>query len=411
MARIYSLARRATPVRVALAVLCLHLVWIVAYFAAGHEVRDFIKIGPKFVASSDASDVIRIDPDYDYPPNHDQAAQGLGFDGQFTYYIALDPSRAHRYIDSHDEPAYRYQRILYPILARFTALGQPSAVPWTMLAINLLSVGLGVLALGSWLRRKGISSLFATLYGLYPGLLVALQRDLTEPLAYGLVACAVYLFDFGGWRGVLGAGSAFGAAALARETTIVFAVLFAVSILAGRPNASEADNVRDCLARFAVFSLLALVPVAIWTLELWSWLGTAEQGRDNLTAVPFGGIFENSLRLARQPVELVFVALPAVILATVAAPLRTRPGRVERLCLIANVLAIIVFASGSVWVAYTSIGRVSVAVVLAALLCLPYLLRERPAPVRTLLVAWGLLMALFPIVLAYGFSTVEVAGR
>jgi hypothetical protein len=52
-----------------------------------------------------------------------------------------------------------------------------------------------------------------------------------------------------------------------------------------------------------------------------------------------------------------------------------------------------------------------VAVVLAALLCLPYLLREQPAPVRTLLVAWGLLMALFPIVLAYGFSTVEVAGR
>jgi hypothetical protein len=125
-------------------------------------------------------------------------------------------------------------------------------------------------------------------------LLVALQRDLTEPLAYG-VACAVYLFDFGGRRGVLGAGLAFGAAAVARETTIVFAVLFAVSILTGRPNASQANNLRDRLAQFAVFSLLALVPVAIWTVEWWAWLGTAEQGRNNLTAVPFGGIF------AKQP--------------------------------------------------------------------------------------------------------------
>ncbi len=241
--RLSSLFRPGTPLGVALAVLLVHLVWIGGYFAAGHEVRDFIKIGPKFVASSNASSIIRIDRDYAYPANHDETAQGLGFDGQLSYYIALDPSKAHHYIAGYDDPAYRYQRILYPIAARFTAFEQPSLVPWTMLAINWVSVGLGVLALAAWLRRKGLSPWFAGLYGLFPGLLIALQRDLTEPLAYGLVACAVYLFDFGGRRGVVWAGLAFGAAALARETTVIFAALFALSILGGRPNASEVARI------------------------------------------------------------------------------------------------------------------------------------------------------------------------
>src|SRR5437588_2229708 len=126
MRRLASLARQGTPPRVALAVLCVHLTWIVAYFAAGHEVRDFIKVGHRFVESSRASSIIRIDPNYTYPPNHDQAARGLGFDGQFSYYIALDPSKAHHYINGNDDAAYRYQRILYPILARFIVLEQPS---------------------------------------------------------------------------------------------------------------------------------------------------------------------------------------------------------------------------------------------------------------------------------------------
>ena len=46
-----------------------------------------------------------------------------GYDGQFVYYIARDPSTATQYIDV---PAYRFQRILLPMLARFLAFGQVS---------------------------------------------------------------------------------------------------------------------------------------------------------------------------------------------------------------------------------------------------------------------------------------------
>ena len=44
-----------------------------------------------------------------------------GYDGQFNYAIAADPLHASPALDV---PAYRYQRILYPLLVRALALGQ-----------------------------------------------------------------------------------------------------------------------------------------------------------------------------------------------------------------------------------------------------------------------------------------------
>ena len=157
------------------------------------------------------------------------------------------------------------------------------------------------------------------------------------------------------------------------------------------------------------FSVLAFAPVAIWTGVLWSWLGAPDTAQNDLNAVPFAGVFDNEIRLARQPVEALFVALPALILAAIAAQgLRRGPGRLERLSLIANVLLIIVLSSGAIWGSYTSMGRVSVAVVLAALLCLPYLPRHLPRVRHSLAVSFAVLMALVPVVLVYGFSTVRV---
>src|SRR5262245_62119812 len=44
-----------------------------------------------------------------------------GYDGQFVYYIARDPSGAAQYLDV---PAYRFQRILLPVIGRILAFGQ-----------------------------------------------------------------------------------------------------------------------------------------------------------------------------------------------------------------------------------------------------------------------------------------------
>src|SRR5688572_27182391 len=67
-----------------------------------------------------------------------------GYDGQFTYYIALDPLNP---VPEHfDVRAYRYQRILHPILARLLSLGQEPFIAWAMLAINLVMLAVGTAA-------------------------------------------------------------------------------------------------------------------------------------------------------------------------------------------------------------------------------------------------------------------------
>lgn len=411
--------KRTSPWRVAVVVLAFHAVWIALYLGSGGDVRDFIKLGPGVVRASNASSVIRYDPSYRYIAPRDQADHGGGYDGQFYYYIALDPSRAHYYIRSPDSASYRYERILYPMLARFAALEQPAAVPWTLLIINWLACGLGVLALAAWLRRRGSSAWWAAIYGLYPGMLVALQFDLTEPLAYGLVAVAIYLFDFGGKRGVVASGIAFGLAALTRETTLVFALLFGLSILAGRPNANTQPQMRDRIRQAGGFFALAFVPFVAWIAADYSWLGIPHTA-SILDSVPFVGVFADPFGLTRQPLELVFVGLPALVASAAMLPgLRSQSGRVERLCLVANTAMIVVFSSGAVWASYTSIGRVAIAIVLGAVLCVPYvhsrvLARDvvqartwRVNPSRVAAAAWTVAllgMAMLPGALYYGFS-------
>jgi|GEM_PF-567910 len=411
------------PWRVALTVLAFQLAWIVIYLATpGHDIRDFIKIGPSTVRSSHASSVIRYDPTYRYIVPRDQSS-GDGYDGQFSYYIALDPARAHDYIHSPDSAPYRYERILYPVLARFAALEQPAAVPWTLLAINVLACVGGVLALAAWLGRRGASPWVGALYGVYPGMLIALQFDLTEPLAYGLVALAIYLFDFGGRHGVLKSGVAFALAALTREMTLVFTVLFGLSMLAGRPNASWPEGARAPLRGAVAFLALAIVPFAAWIAVDYSWLGVPTSSVSILDPVPFRGLFADPFALTRQPLELAFVGLPALLFAVaMTGGLRASEGRLERLCVIVNAAVIVVFASGAVWGSYTSIGRVSIAIVLGAVLCVPYLsladlvpIRvRRPGPPRAAhaaLLAAALWMAMLPGAMYYAFSQKRLVPR
>ncbi|HEV2457094.1 MAG TPA: hypothetical protein VGS80_01925, partial [Ktedonobacterales bacterium] len=215
---------RRSALAVATLVLLIYGVWVATYLLQGYDARDFTATSLYFLNKSHASTVIRYDPTYhNYIP-----ANKLGYDGQFDYFIALDPVNARYYIDV---PAYRYGRILYPMTARLLALGQPGLVPYTLLAVNLLAAAGGTLALAAWLKRKRLSPWLALLFGLYPGLFIAFQRDLNEPLAYALAALGVYLFDFGGRRRVLWAGIAFGLAALARESTLIFPLVYGLALL------------------------------------------------------------------------------------------------------------------------------------------------------------------------------------
>jgi len=385
-------------------VLAIHGIWIVAFLVSGHEVRDFIRIGSSTVTLSQASDVIGLDPTYDYPESRDAEFEGTGYDGQYAYFIAIDPGDARYYID---DPAYRYGRILYPMLARYAAAGDPDVVPWAMIIVNWLAVGIGTIALGALLARRGHSPWWALAFGLYPGLLIALQRDLTEVTAYALVAVAAYLFDYGGRRGVFLAGLAFGLAALSREVTLIFPALYGLSILAGRPNASDQTGARSP-RQFLIFTLASFGPWLAWTAVLIVWLGLASRGSDAL-GLPLAGLLERPWSPVRQPVNLLFIGIPAMALALVAA-LGFRGGshRLERFLLLANVLVAIVLASGAGWDAYPAMSRVATGVVVSAILCLPFFQATAGWQRRFVLGASGLALVILPVVLVYPFTEFQV---
>jgi hypothetical protein len=109
-----------------------------------------------------------------------------GYDGQFYWIEARDPLLLLRstFADMKGPGAgYHFQRPAYPALAYLLAGGQESALPWTMLLVNVMAI-LGVTATMSvYCRRRGWSPLWALAIGLMPGLLMAALRDLTDPLA------------------------------------------------------------------------------------------------------------------------------------------------------------------------------------------------------------------------------------
>ncbi|HEV2462130.1 MAG TPA: hypothetical protein VGS80_27585 [Ktedonobacterales bacterium] len=349
-------------------VLLLYLVWTASFLASGHDVRELILVGHKFAAQSSASAVIdrtvRADATFPYGPV-------VGYDGQFAYFIALDPVNASSYID---RPAFRYARIVYPLAARLLAFGQPALVPWTMVLINLLALAGGTWALAAWLRRRGASPWLALVYGLYSGLFIAFQRDLTEPLAYGLVALATYLFDFGGSRRVIWAGVCFALALLTRETVVVFLAVYALALLfeGGRAGGWQ-TRMRSHWRPTLAFLTIAVGPYLAYRAFLLAWLGAVGIRTDLVPQlVPFGGILALWPWNDEQWRTVVVVTVPALICAALGIwALWTRNLAVEVWALLANVLLFVVLLPTPDYVDFGGTGRITAGVVLGAALCAP----------------------------------------
>ncbi len=194
----------------------------------------------------------------------------LGYDGQFVYQIAVNPGGAAPYIDV---PAYRYQRILYPLLARLLALGNPEVIPWTLILINFASLALGTLATEKILAGRGFSRWYALAYGLFAGLLLSLRLDLTEPLAFALAQWGVLLFDRGKvWRSL----PLFALAGLTRELTLIFALACAAALWASGKRRSG-----------LLWGAAAALPFGLWQVTLRLWLGEWGLASGGALATPF----------------------------------------------------------------------------------------------------------------------------
>lgn len=230
-----------------------------------------------------------------------------GYDGQFVYYIARDP-RPEAVAGQLDVPAYRYQRILLPLAARFVALGNIAAVPWVLALIGILSQAAGTWAVSVLLDEWGTSRWYALTYGLFAGFTLAVRLDLPEPLAYALVAGAL----LAGLRGRPTLGSVlYGLALFAKEVTILFVAAQLLAYLFQR-------RWRDAW----VLCALSLLPYALFQAWLWWIFGQPGLGSGGAMAtpfevIPFMGLWRIGFFSPAYLVAMLVVFGPAIVLPVV----------------------------------------------------------------------------------------------
>lgn len=371
----------AEPARVAVAVLLAYAVGIGLYAAGGEHPAARAQIGAEFLraGAGHSASIDRL---------RGLESSRVGYDGQFALYIALSPARAARYID---DPAYRYERIVYPMAARVVALGRPAAIPWTLILLNAAAaVGLTFFA-AAYLCARSVSSWWALVLGASPGVAGAVAHDLNEPLAYALVAAGVLTLSTARANRVVLAGVAFGLAGLTRESTVLFPLAFGACLVAG---VGETDRLGGRRLRDAVvLAGLGCGPILALKLALAAILaGSSVPEAVRPEFVPFAGLLERKPFGSPEIAQLVTVVLPsclAVLLALVF---------VRRVCapivaLVLNWLILVVFLPTKSYEHVLTSARISLGVPLAFLLCLPFLPARRRfvvglAPAVYWMLAW-----------------------
>jgi hypothetical protein len=145
----------------------------------------------------------------------------LAYDGQYYFHLAHRPFAFDADMARLIEwPAYRHQRLLYPVLVWALSVGQPDLIPLMMVVVNLLFLcGMAWLAAGL-AQSSGRHAFWGLFIPLYPGFLLVLTRDLAEIVAVTFLLAAVHQVRRGSH---VGTAACFTCAALTRETTLLCA--------------------------------------------------------------------------------------------------------------------------------------------------------------------------------------------
>ena len=333
----------------------------------------------------------------------------IGYDGQFYYFLAVDPKHGRDYMDA---PGIIYSRIAYPMTARALSGGNASVIPYMMVLVNILAAVGGTLAIAFFLKRRGLPPALALFYGLFPGLVLAVLRDLTEPLAFGLAAAGLLAFNPRSKLRLLASASLFGCAMLTRETVALFPAILALGLLVGVGTAAARwrERVRwGNLVRAVAFAELVFAPFFLWRHVLATLLPhvTTQEpfvggehhvvggaaGTALAALVPFHAIAGQWPWNGEDVGNLLTVVLPALLWAGIAIALLRRKLSLEPFLVLANVAVFVVFVPTTIGVDYGSLGRASIGVLLAALMTLPRAVAsfgERARLVQSALALWTL---------------------
>lgn len=230
-----------------------------------------------------------------------------GYDGQFVYYIARDlrPEVVTAYLDV---PAYRYQRILLPILVRVLAIGSITALPWVLPILGILAQAGGTYAVSELLDGWGVSRWYSLSYGLWVGFSLAIRLDLPEPLAYGLVAGAILMSERKhpvlGWL-------LYGLAVFAKEVTMFF-------LLAALLSGIIHQRWKDVIGLF----IIGFLPFIVFQVWLWTVFGQPGIGSGGAMAtqfeyIPYMGLLRIGYLSPLYLLAMLVVFIPSVVLPSI----------------------------------------------------------------------------------------------
>jgi hypothetical protein len=226
-----------------------------------------------------------------------------GYDGQFSYYIAIDPNptTVRPYLDI---PAYRYQRILLPVLARWFSLGKPQVIPWMFPIVGILVHTIATIALSSLLKKWNVSPWYALSYSLWAGVTLAIRLDLPEPLAYGCIILAMYYHET---KSDIIEALFFCLALFAKEVTILFIFACLFSFFLQKQWRSLAILVIGTVLPFAVFQF--------WLRHIFGVFGITSGGlyATSFEFIPFMGLFRIGEYSSFYMVMLAIAFLPCTI--------------------------------------------------------------------------------------------------
>jgi hypothetical protein len=192
-----------------------------------------------------------------------------GYDGQFYYRLALNPltHQATAFHITLDNPPYRQQRIGLPATAWFVREVFRAPTSLALVLVNVLALVLVGWTGAVWARQYGRSTWWGVALAASPALVMALARDLTEPLATATLLVGLLSWTRRRWWL---ASLAFTVAALCRETVLTVVLGMGVWCLARLLRGGQVRR-STALAQIVALCVPAAVEVA-WQLhvrEVW----------------------------------------------------------------------------------------------------------------------------------------------
>jgi len=297
-----------------------------------------------------------------------------GYDGQFYYRLALDPfDWARTAFGITMDQSYRYTRIGYPIVAWLASAGQHRAVPFVLIAINLVCVAAMAFLGGMFARDSGRHALWGLAFAAYFGLAVSVGRDTAEPLAE---ACMLGgLLAYRRSRPVLSA-CLFAVGAITRETILLAPAAIAVTRLVAMARRRARPGLAD-LTWIVPACAYGIVELAVHFVVKGKFPLVAN-GQRNL-ALPFTALVDalkfdfkhiNTAHLSPIDIALLEYATLAIFIVAGLAVLlvTTAPGH-ERLAFVFFVLELGLLSS-QIWTSTFGDGRSLIEPYLMALILL-----------------------------------------